>query len=58
VRPARLVTGEDLKEMGFLPGPRFKEILTAVEDAQLEGKIVTREEALELVRSQFPAKLV
>jgi poly(A) polymerase len=58
VRPARLLTGEDLKEMGFRPGPRFKEILTAVEDAQLEGKIATREEALELVRLQFSGKLV
>lgn len=53
VRPARLVSGEDLKNMGFSPGPAFKDILTAVEDAQLEGKISTREEALELIRSRF-----
>jgi poly(A) polymerase len=53
VRPARLLTGEDLKDMGFRPGPQFKEILAAVEDAQLEGKIASREEALALVRSQF-----
>ncbi len=53
VRPARLVTGEDLKEMGFLPGPRFKEILQAVEDAQLDGKLVGREEALAFVRGSY-----
>ncbi len=53
VRPARLVTGEDLKEMGFLPGPRFKEILQAVEDAQLDGKLGGREEALAFVRGSY-----
>ena len=53
VRPARLVTGEDLKEMGFTPGPRFKEILRAVEDAQLEGKLAGREEALAFVRGSY-----
>ena len=39
--------------MGFAPGPRFKEILTAVEDAQLEGAVRSREAALELVRERF-----
>lgn len=53
VRPAPLVNGEDLKQMGFRPGPIFKEILSAVEDAQLDGRIANRPEALELVRSQF-----
>ena len=32
-----LVNGDDLIEMGYRPGPRFKEILRAAEDAQLEG---------------------
>ncbi|MGB6877215.1 MAG: CCA tRNA nucleotidyltransferase [Candidatus Acidiferrales bacterium] len=58
VRPERLLTGEDLKNMGFHPGPLFKEILSAVEDAQLEGKIASREEAMGLVRSQFIGKSV
>lgn len=53
VRPPRLVTGEDLKTMGFRPGPVFKQILGAVEDAQLEGAIASREEALSFVRAQF-----
>lgn len=58
VRPARLLSGDDLKDMGFRPGPTFKEILAAVEDAQLEGKIGTRDEALDFVRSQFAGKSV
>jgi poly(A) polymerase len=58
VRPAPLVNGEDLKQMGFRPGPIFKEILAAVEDAQLEGKIADRDEALELVRLRFSGKSV
>src|SRR5262249_55319664 len=50
VRPPRLITGEDLKQMGLDPGPRFKEILLAVEEAQLEGRVTEREDALSLVR--------
>lgn len=53
VRPPRLITGEDLKGMGFRPGPLFKKILEIVEDAQLEGRVATREHALDLVRSRF-----
>ena len=51
VRPARLLTGDDLKVMGYSPGPGFKRILTALEDAQLEGLIQTREEAISLVNT-------
>ncbi len=53
LRPLRLVTGDDLKEMGLRPGPRFKEILQAVEDAQLEGRLGSREEALAFVHRNF-----
>jgi poly(A) polymerase len=42
--------------MGYIPGPVFSEILRAVEDAQLEGQIVTKEEAKELVRKKFALK--
>jgi poly(A) polymerase len=51
VRPPRLVTGDDLKEMGIRPGPQFKEILLAVEEAQLDGRFSDRESALEFARS-------
>ncbi|HEY1336637.1 MAG TPA: CCA tRNA nucleotidyltransferase [Bryobacteraceae bacterium] len=53
LRPPRLLTGEDLIAEGYEPGPQFSQILSAVEDAQLEGAIVTREEALDLVRTRF-----
>jgi poly(A) polymerase len=58
VRPARLLTGDDLKEMGFTPGPLFREILGLVEDAQLDGRIHTREDAIALVNSGFPPPMV
>ena len=55
VRPALLVTGRDLIGAGYAPGPRFKEMLAAAEDAQLEGRIHTREEGLELIRERVSA---
>jgi len=54
IRPAPLLTGEDLIAAGYNPGPRFKEILSAVEDAQLEGRLQAKNDALEFVRRQFP----
>jgi poly(A) polymerase len=55
MRPAPLVSGDDLIAAGYSPGPRFREILNAVEDAQLEGRLPSRDAALEFVRRQFPA---
>ena len=55
IRPAPLVTGDDLIAAGYAPGPRFQEMLAAVEDAQLEGRLAGKAEALEFVRRQFPA---
>ena len=55
MRPSPLVTGDDLIAAGHVPGPRFREILDAVEDAQLEGKLPSRDAALEFVRREFPA---
>ncbi len=54
IRPKPLVTGDDLIEVGYKPGPRFKEILSAIEDAQLEGRLTTRETAMKYVREEFP----
>jgi poly(A) polymerase len=51
--PQLLVTGNDLISMGFLPGPRFKDILTSVEDEQLEGRLTTRSQALDFVKRNF-----
>ena len=54
ISPPRLLSGEDLIDDGYKPGPRFKQILQAVEDAQLEGEITTLEDALRLVHQRFP----
>jgi len=55
MRPTPLVTGDDLIQQGHAPGPKFKQILGAVEDAQLEGRLISREAALDFVRREFPA---
>ncbi len=54
IRPEPLVTGRDLIGAGYEPGPRFKEILTTIEDAQLEGRLTSREAAIEYVLREFP----
>lgn len=54
IKPEPLIRGNDLIEAGYTPGPLFKEILHAVEDAQLEGAIKSRGEALNLVQEKFP----
>lgn len=55
-QPGRFLTGDDLIALGYRPGPQFKEILEFVEDARLEGRVASRDEALELVRRNFPLK--
>jgi poly(A) polymerase len=54
VRPLPLITGRELIAAGYQPGAGFKQMLRAVEDAQLEGVIETADEALSLVRERFP----
>ena len=53
MRPKLLVTGRDLIDAGFRPGPEFKAMLDAAEDAQLEGRATTTEEGLAVVRRRF-----
>ena len=53
IRPAALVTGDDLIAAGYAPGPKFREILEAVEDAQLEGRLSSHDAALEFVKNAF-----
>ena len=55
IRPTPLVTGRDLIAAGYIPGPRFKQILSSVEDSQLEGRLVNKEQAMEFVSRNFPA---
>jgi poly(A) polymerase len=53
IRPQPLITGDDLIAAGYRPGPQFKEILGRVEDAQLEGTLTTRDQALAWVKQSF-----
>ncbi|UCD85790.1 MAG: CCA tRNA nucleotidyltransferase, partial [Deltaproteobacteria bacterium] len=54
LKPPKLISGNDLITQGYAPGPQFKEILNTIEDAQLEGKVKTKPEALKLIRKKFP----
>ena len=54
LKPTPLITGAELIGEGYEPGPLFSKMLAAVEDAQLEGRIATHQEALHLVRELFP----
>jgi poly(A) polymerase len=59
VRPTRLLTGDDLIALGFKPGPAFKSLLYNIEEAQLNGTLLTREDAVRLAQAlaaQLPAK--
>lgn len=56
IRPEPLLRGQDLIRMGYVPGPRFSQILTVVEDAQLDGTISTPEQAQQLVTDKFPLR--
>jgi len=58
MRPAPLLTGDDLIALGHCPGPEFKKILSTVEDAQLEGRLSSQEAALEYVQREFPVATV
>ncbi|HEY9127692.1 MAG TPA: CCA tRNA nucleotidyltransferase [Acidobacteriaceae bacterium] len=53
VRPQPLVTGRELIALGYQPGPQFKAILHAVEEAQLEGRLKTPEEAMAFIETHF-----
>jgi hypothetical protein len=53
IRPAKLLTGNDLQSLGYQPGPLFSKILRSLEDAQLEGLIRSRDEAIAFVAQQY-----
>ena len=56
ISPLPLISGDDLLELGFKPGPLFKEILTRVEDEQLEGRMCERIQAIEFVKAHYAGK--
>jgi poly(A) polymerase len=55
IRPAPLISGDDLIAAGYAPGPGFKKILSLVEDAQLEGRLQSKDGAMDYVRREFPS---
>ena len=57
MRPSPLVTGDDLIAAGHTRGQSSEEILDAVEDAQLEGRLASREQHWNLCVVNFPAKI-
>lgn len=55
LKPERLLTGDDLIQAGYKPGKDFRKMLDVAEDAQLEQRIETKDEALALIRNLFGA---
>jgi poly(A) polymerase len=53
LKPAPLVTGKDLIAAGFQPGPAFGVVLSEIEDAQLEGRVSSAEEAMRMAREKL-----
>lgn len=51
LRPKLPIDGHALKAMGIPPGPKFKELLSALEDEMLEGRVTNREQAEAFVRA-------
>jgi hypothetical protein len=50
--PDPWIDGHDLQRLGLRPGPAFGRILHAVYDAQLEGRVASRDEAMALARRE------
>jgi poly(A) polymerase len=56
MRPVPLVNGDDLIAAGYAPGPRFKDILSMVEDGQLDGRLRSKQDAMEWIAREFPVQ--
>ena len=54
IKPRPLLTGKDLLALGFPQGPLIGKILSEINDRQLEGELVSREEALQWVKTHYP----
>jgi len=57
IKPKPLINGHDLIKMGYEPGPIFSKILSFIEDAQLNEEIDSKQEALKLLKSEFPINM-
>lgn len=51
-----LLNGQDLKDMGYIPGQQFKKMLRALTDARLDGTVHSREDEKDFLRNYFPVK--
>ncbi|MFN8624631.1 MAG: CCA tRNA nucleotidyltransferase [Candidatus Binatia bacterium] len=56
LKPSPLLRGRDLLELGFPPGPLFTQILAAVADAQLDGLLHSRAQAVDWVRARYAVR--
>lgn len=53
LNPPTLITGDDLKTAGIPAGPHYRELLQCVRDQQLDGTILTRDQAMEAANEMF-----
>jgi poly(A) polymerase len=53
--PKPLISGHDLISLGFVPGPRFRDLLTAAHNLQMEGALHTRDQALAWLKEHAQA---
>jgi poly(A) polymerase len=54
IKPSKLVNGFDLiNTFGLAPGPRLREILETVREAQAAGEITNRDEALSYIKNRL-----
>jgi len=58
IKPAPLLNGRDILDLGYKEGPLVGKILKFIEEAQLERKVSTKEQALELLRRKFTPRTV
>jgi len=51
---APCLSGRDVKDLGYKPGPVFTKIFEALRQARWEGKLRTREEEIRFIQHTFP----
>jgi len=58
IKKPQLLRGRDLESLGVLPGPKYRKILAKIRDAQLDGHVSDREEALNYARNLVAAQVM
>ncbi|WP_028317611.1 CBS domain-containing protein [Desulfobulbus elongatus] len=49
-----LVGGDELKAMGYIPGPQFRAIRNHLIEMQLDGEVTSHDQALAFIRGAYP----